>query len=63
MRVLTQVTQGLPARSILKMIHRIIFRAYLTHRTDFRALLTPSGAYGIRRVNRRTLGFRGEKNR
>ena len=55
MRVLSQVTQGLPARSsvkttqglparsVLKMIHWIIFRAYLTHRIDFRALLTPSG--------------------
>ena len=53
--VLTQLTQGLPARSsvkttqclparsALKMIHWIIFRACLTHRTVFRALLTPSG--------------------
>ena len=50
----TQAAQGLPACSVLKMIHWIIFRAYLTHRTDFRVLLTPSGACGIRRVNRRT---------
>ena len=50
--VLTQLTQGLPARSsvkttqclparsALKMIHWIIFRACLTHWPVFRALLT-----------------------
>ena len=55
LRVLTQVTQGLPARSsvkttqglparsVLKMIHWIIFRAYLTHWTVFRDAAHPSG--------------------
>ena len=30
-----KTTQGLPTRSVLKMIHWIIFRAYLTHWTVF----------------------------
>ena len=54
MRVLTQVTQGLPARSSVKTTqglparssvktgHWPVFRALLTHRIIFRACLTPS---------------------
>ena len=35
--------QGLPARSSLKLSHRLNFRALRTHQPVFRVLRTPSG--------------------